>query len=91
MRKAALDAIRAAEESSAAEVKPAEKPQRKPQPEKEILPERRDLKLETTNLSVIKELLLSGMSIEDISRETGLGQNAIELVQELTRRQLNRR
>lgn len=91
VRKAALDAIRAAEESSAAEVKPAEKPQRKPQPEKEILPERRDLKLETTNLSVIKELLLSGMSIEDISRETGLGQNAIELVQELTRRKLDRR
>ena len=91
VRKAALDAIRAAEESSAAEVKPAPKPQPKPQPEKEILPERRDLKLETTNLSVIKELLLSGMSIEDISRETGLGQNAIELVQELTRRQLSRR
>ncbi len=95
VRKAALDAIRAAEESSAAEVKPAEKPQQKsqpkPAPEKELLPERRDLKLETTNISVIKELLLSGMSIEDISRETGLGRNAIELVQELTRRQLNRK
>ncbi len=81
VRKAALEAIRAAEESSS--TKPSEK--------SKILPERRDLKLETTNSAIIKEMLLSGMSIENISRETGLGQNAIELVQKLTRRQLERR
>ena len=86
VRKAALEAIRAAEESSAN----AEKPKLKTS-QKEVLPERRDLKLETTNSAIIKEMLLSGMSIEDISRETGLGRNAIELVQELTRRQLDRR
>lgn len=87
VRKAALDAIRAAEESNAGN---SEKPKQKSS-QKELLPERRDLKLETTNSAIIKEMLLSGMSIEDISRETGLGRNAIELVQELTRRQLNRR
>ncbi len=84
VRKAAVEAIRAAEQSNAVEAKPAPPP-------KKILPERRDLKLETTDSAVIKEMLLSGMSIEDISRETGLGRSAIELVQELTRRQLNRR
>ena len=84
VRKAAIEAIRAAEQSSSVEAKPAPPP-------KKIVPERRDLKLETTDSSVIKEMLLSGMSIEDIARETGLGRSAIELVQELTRRQLNRR
>ena len=82
VRKAAVEAIKAAEKNS------TETP---PQKSPEILPERRDLKLETTNSAVIKEMLLAGMSIEDISRETGLGRNAIELVQRLTRRQLDRR
>ena len=89
VRKAALDAIKAAEQTSALEEKPLEVPRRKP--EKEILTERRDLKLETTNSAIIKEMLLSGMSIEEISRETGLGRGAIELIQEMTRRQLARR
>ena len=89
VRKAALDAIKAAEQTSALAEKPLEVPRRKP--EKEILPERRDLKLETTNSAIIKEMLLSGMSIEEISRETGLGRGAIELIQEMTRRQLARR
>ena len=88
VRKAAVEAIRAAEKSSSTEPKPA--PQEAP-PAKKILPERRDLKLETTDSSVIKEMLLSGMSIEEISRETGLGRSAIELIQEMTRRQLDRR
>lgn len=91
VRKAALDAIKVAEQTSALEeTNPAEKPQQRRSPEIELLPERRDLKLETTNSAIIKEMLLSGMSIEDISRETGLGRNAIELVQKLTRRQLER-
>ena len=90
VRKAALDAIKAAEESSKVSIKPVEETKKIP-PEKQILPERRDLKLETTNSAIIKEMLLSGMSIEEISRETGLGRNAIELVQKLTRRQLERR
>ena len=91
VRKAALDAIKAAEQSNALNEKPIEEPRKKVTAEGDLLPERRDLKLETTNSSIIKEMLLSGMSIEEISRETGLGRNAIELVQEVTRRQLDRR
>lgn len=91
VRKAALDAIREAEELDSGNAKPVEPPREKFSPEKELLPERRDLKLETTDSSIIKEMLLSGMTIEDIARETGLGRGAIELVQEMTRRQLNRR
>ena len=82
VRKAALDAIREAEKIGATDTQSA------PPPEKSSHPERRDLKLETTDSSIIKEMLLSGMSVEEISRETGLGRGAIELVQELTRRQL---
>lgn len=89
VRKAAVEAIKAAEEFSTIDVKPAEEPV-KPV-DKKILPERRDLKLETTDSSIVKEMLLGGMSIEEISRETGLGRGAIELIQQLTRRQLDKR
>lgn len=90
VRKAAVEAIKAAEESSTIEVKAVEVPKEKAV-DKKVLPERRDLKLETTDSSIVKEMLLSGMSIEEISRETGLGRGAIELIQELTRRQLDKR
>lgn len=88
VRKAAMEAIKAAEELSTIDVEVVEEP--KPA-EKKILPERRELKLETTDSSIVKEMLLGGMSIEEISRETGLGRGAIELIQQLTRRQLDRR
>ena len=91
VRQAALDAIREAETQSTVEVKSAEEPKEIVLPEKPKAPERRELRLETTDSSLIKEMLLSGMTIEEIARETGLGRGAIELVQELTRRQLNRR
>lgn len=91
VRKAAVEAIKAAEKSSAVETKPVAESREKISSEKKVLPERRDLKLETTDTSIIKEMLLAGMSIEDISRETGLGRGAIELIQEMTRRQLDRR
>ena len=90
VRKAAVEAIKAAEESSTIEVKAVEIPKEKAV-DKKVLPERRDLKLETTDSSIVKEMLLSGMSIEEIARETGLGRGAIELIQELTRRQLDKR
>lgn len=95
VRKAAVDAIRAVEKQNTIEVSPVEEPKEivlaEKTPEVKILPERRDLKLETTDSSIIKEMLLSGMTIEEISRETGLGRGAIELIQEMTRRQLNRK
>ena len=40
---------------------------------------------------MIREMLLSGMSVEEISKETGLGRGAIELVQQMARRQLERK
>ena len=98
VRKAALEAIREAEKNSEQENKPAKEPKKVTPPEKpkqidkkEQFPERRDLKLETTDSSIIREMLLSGMTIEEISRETGLGRVAIELIQEMTRRQLDRK
>ncbi len=39
----------------------------------------------------IRDMLLSGKTIEEISRETKLGRSAIELVQQMMRRQLERR
>lgn len=90
VRKAAVEAIKAAEEFATIDVNAVEETAPKPV-DKKILPERRDLKLETTDSSIVKEMLLGGMSIEEISRETGLGRGAIELIQQLTRRQLDKR
>lgn len=81
VRKAAVEAIKAAEQNSAVETKTA--PRETPPAPK--------VKPEATDSSVIKEMLLAGMSIEEIARETGLGRSAIELVQRLTRRQLERK
>ena len=39
----------------------------------------------------IREMLLSGMSVEEVARETGLGRGAVELVQQITKRQLERK
>ena len=88
VRKSALEAIREAEKVSATDSKPAAEPPKKSSREKVSRPERRDLKLETTDSSIIKEMLVAGMTVEEISRETGLGRGAIELVQQMTRRQL---
>ncbi len=35
-----------------------------------------------------RNLLLSGWSVEDVARETGMGRGAVELVKEMTRRQM---
>ena len=43
------------------------------------------------NSERIKNMLLEGMSVEEIARETGLGRGAVELVQEMTRRKLERK
>ncbi|MCR5834190.1 MAG: hypothetical protein K6G55_06040 [Selenomonadaceae bacterium] len=88
VRQAALDAIREAEELSANNTINDEEPPEISSTGEKLLPPRRDLKLETTDAGAIKEMLLSGMSVENISRKTGLGRGAIELVQEITRRRL---
>ena len=61
-----------------------------------VAPDRRTTTKESTNTPVnnsvkIKNMLLDGMSVEDIARETGLGRGAVELVQEMTRRKLERK
>ncbi len=43
------------------------------------------------NSTKIKNMLLEGMSVEEIARKTGLGRGAVELVQEMTRRKLERK
>lgn len=39
----------------------------------------------------IRDMLLSGMSTEEVARETGLGRGAVELVQQMIRRQLEKK
>ena len=39
----------------------------------------------------IRDMLLSGMTVEEISKETGLGRGAIELVQQMAKHQLERK
>ncbi len=39
----------------------------------------------------IRDMLLSGMSIEEVARETGLGRGAVELVQQMIRHQLEKK
>jgi len=80
VRQAAIDAIKAVEKQNELESKPEPK-----------IEQRRDSRSETTDFAIVKEMLLARMSIEDISRETGLGRSAIEFIQEMIRRQLNRR
>ena len=43
-----------------------------------------------TDSVTIRDMLLSGMTIEEVSRKTKLGRSAIELVQQMMRRQLER-
>ena len=92
VRKAALDAIREAEEVSSTKVKTiADNPQEKLALERKIrTAERRERKFETTDSAIIKEMLMSGMTVEEVARETGLGRGAIELAQQMARRQGNR-
>lgn len=41
--------------------------------------------------AIIKSMLLAGMTVEEIARETGIGRGAIELVQQIMRLQLGRK
>ena len=87
VRQAAIEAIKAVEKQSEIKSKPELK--KVSMLDKKI--QRRDSRQEITDSAIVKEMLLAGMSIENISRETGLGRSAIEFIQEMIRRQLNRR
>lgn len=69
--------------------KPPEKLQElKKRVEKKVEPSRADTSSESAN---IRDMLLAGKTVEEIARETGLGRGAIELVQQMTKRQLERK
>lgn len=77
VRRAALDAITK-----------ATPPQRKnPQP----APQQSSAQAQANETAIIKSMLLAGMTVEEIARETGIGRGAIELVQQIMRLQLGRK
>lgn len=57
----------------------------------EISPSQDDLTEIAGDSAAIREMLLAGMTVEDIAKETGLGRGAILLVQQMMRHQLERR
>ncbi|MBE6085891.1 MAG: hypothetical protein E7203_10645 [Selenomonas ruminantium] len=65
---------------------PEEEPEEKqPEPEE---PQRKPEKVISPNAAKAKALLRSGYSIEETARETGMGRGAIELLQEMNKRDL---
>ena len=46
---------------------------------------------QTNETAIIKSMLLAGLTVEEIARETGIGRGAIELVQQIMRLQLGRK
>ena len=72
-----------------AEIKPPEKLQElKKRVEKKSEPMRTEISSESAS---IRDMLLAGKTVEEIARETGLGRGAIELVQQMTKKQLERK
>jgi len=94
VRRAALDAISRATDNrnatktdSAADNKnPAgtySPPRKTPQPAAQTQ--------QQNETAIIKSMLLAGMTVDEIARETGIGRGAIELVQQIMRLQLGRK
>ena len=90
IRQAAVAAINnAAGVEPVAESKPPEKLQElKKRVEKKSEPSRTEISSESAS---IRDMLLAGKTVEEIARETGLGRGAIELVQQMTKKQLERK
>lgn len=81
----------AQEEKAEAEPVPAEEIRKKLSQKptaKALEPVRQDF---SPDSQAIREMLLAGKTVEEVARETKLGRNAIELVQQMMRRQLERR
>ena len=57
-------------------------------PAKNISPALEDSTEFTGDSAAIREMLLAGMTVEEISRETGLGRGAILLIQQMLRRKI---
>lgn len=93
IRQAAVAAINSATGNEITVEVPAEKikPAERLQELKKLADNVAEKKLENSETTNIREMLLSGMTVEEIARETGLGRGAIELVQQMTKRQLERK
>ena len=77
VRRAALDAI----------TKATPPPRKNPQP----ATQQSSAQAQANETAIIKSMLLAGMTVEEIARETGIGRGAIELVQQIMRLQLGRK
>lgn len=62
-----------------------------PTPQRSTIAPQAAAALNAPNAIKIKNMLLEGKTVEDIARELGMGRGAVELVQEMTRRLLDRR
>ena len=101
VRRAALDAIsratdnrNAAKTDSQAENKNLagtySPPRKTPQPAAATA-QQTTTQSQQNETAVIKSMLLAGMTVDEIARETGIGRGAIELVQQIMRLQLGRK
>ena len=98
VRRAALDAIsRASDNRAATQSQPSQPaanpagtyspPRKTPQP----AAVQNSAQAQANETAIIKSMLLAGMTVEEIARETGIGRGAIELVQQIMRLQLGRK
>ena len=94
VRRAALDAINRAS-TPPADTQPVANragtyspPRKTPQPSAQP---QTSAQIQANETAVIKSMLLAGMTVEEIARETGIGKGAIELVQQIMRLQLGRK
>ena len=94
VRRAALDAINRASTPPADTQQTANRagtyspPRKTPQP---AAANQNAAQIQANETAVIKSMLLAGMTVEEIARETGIGRGAIELVQQIMRLQLGRK
>lgn len=92
---ARLEAIRQNLIKNAAKLNAQQKPAPAPNTQAKILAERQGKPIKSpppkpANPQSIKDMILNGMTVEEIARETGLGRGAIELVQQMMRHQLEK-
>ena len=102
VRRAALDAINRVSDNRTAQTQSSQNPagtyspprqQPKPatRPATNPAAQQPTSSNQTNETAIIKSMLLAGLTVEEIARETGIGRGAIELVQQIMRLQLGRK
>lgn len=66
-------------------------PKRQARPAPQAATPTQNSSAQANETAIIKSMLLAGMTVEEIARETGIGRGAIELVQQIMRLQLGRK